>query len=408
MSQEINNSEYRKKALKNLIGMLHDGKSVDEVKELFRRDFALVDASEIAAAEQALIAEGMPATEIQRLCDVHAAIFEGSVAQIHSQPAKELTHPITVMKAENRALDALSTRALATIEEGDAKKAGELAAQLEQLLEVDKHYLKKENLIFPYLERNGITGPPKVMWGVDDEIRRALKDALQLLKAKPLLAKSAYEAAQVAVTKLRDMISKEENILFPMTEQALSKEDFDKIAEELPGLGYCLISGPAYVGEVSADYGFVPRDVDNKPTSTDAQLSDGMIHLPTGALTAKELSALFNTLPVDITFVDANNEVRYFSEGGSRIFPRTKAVIGRNVTACHPPASVHVVEDIVNDLRSGKKSHEDFWLNVRGKFILIRYFAVRDENGEYLGALEVTQDIGPLKEITGEKRLVQD
>ncbi len=123
-------------------------------------------------------------------------------------------------------------------------------------------------------------------------------------------------------------------------------------------------------------------------------------------INVNKISALLNTLPLDITFVDKDGVVKYFSNGSERIFARTKAVIGRKVQNCHPPASVHVVEEVVENLRSGKKDHEDFWIKMGLRYAYIRYFAVRDENGEFLGVLEVTQDIKPIQEITGEKRLV--
>ncbi|HOO26722.1 MAG TPA: PAS domain-containing protein, partial [Clostridiales bacterium] len=131
------------------------------------------------------------------------------------------------------------------------------------------------------------------------------------------------------------------------------------------------------------------------------------IVLPTGEFALNELEQVLNHLPFDITFVDKNDVVKYFSQGKDRIFVRTKAVIGRNVSKCHPPASVHVVENIVADFKSGKKDHEDFWINMGDTYVYIRYFAVRDEAGEYLGVVEVTQDIKPIQAITGEKRLVE-
>ena len=134
--------------------------------------------------------------------------------------------------------------------------------------------------------------------------------------------------------------------------------------------------------------------------------ANGSVQLPTGFLSVPELSRLLDTLPIDITFVGVDDTVRYFSQGSERVFPRTKAIIGRNVKNCHPPASVHIVEGIIADFKSGKKDHEDFWIKLGDKFVYIRYFAVRDEAGSYLGVLEVTQDIAPIQAIEGEKRLV--
>jgi len=134
----------------------------------------------------------------------------------------------------------------------------------------------------------------------------------------------------------------------------------------------------------------------------------GVLTLPSGVLKTEEVIRMLDVLPFDITFVDKDDIVKYFSQGTERIFPRTKAIIGRNVSNCHPPASVHIVEKIVEDFKNGIKDHEDFWINMGEKFILIRYYAVRSEKGEYLGVLEVTQDIKPIQEITGEKRLASN
>jgi hypothetical protein len=129
------------------------------------------------------------------------------------------------------------------------------------------------------------------------------------------------------------------------------------------------------------------------------------VQFDAGFMLPEEINAMLNVLPVDITFVDKNGKVKYFSQGKERIFARPKTIIGREVKNCHPPASVHIVEKIVEDLRSGKKDHEDFWINLGDKYVLIKYFAVRDEKGEFLGVVEVSQDIKPIQEIKGEKRL---
>ncbi len=384
MSEFINNREYRKNALKNILRQLHEGRAVDEVKEQFSAAFGGVSAEEISQAEQALIREGLPVSEVQRLCDVHASVFKGSIEDIH-KPVEEPDmpgHPVHTLKAENRAIEALIE---AIRDGGSGLKEG-----LERLYEgIDIHYKKKENLLFPYMEKYGITAPPKVMWGVDDEIRELLRSAQEA--ASP-------SAAEPAFTKALDMIFKEENILLPILLENLTDDEWKKSAEESAEFGYCLIDNvpawePAQKAEQSASH---------------AQAPAGGIHLPTGSFTAKELERIFNTLPVDITFVGKDDLVHYFSQSNERIFPRTTAVIGRNVSDCHPPASVHVVEKLVGDFKSGAKDSEDFYIRMKDKYILIRYFAVRGEDGEYMGVLEVTQNIAPLQAISGEKRLLSE
>jgi DUF438 domain-containing protein len=398
MSQEINNREYRKQAIKDLLKQLHAGKSVDEVKAQFEEAFGGVAASEISEAEQALISEGLPVSEVQRLCDVHAAVFKGSVDQIHAPRSAEDTpgHPAHTLKAENRAAERLISRKIRphieALRGGDADAAKALKADLVQLAQLDTHYVKKEMLLFPYMEKYGITAPPKVMWGVDDEIRGMIRQAAEAADAG---SADAADKAEAAADKAAEMIFKEENILLPMLLEVLTGEEWQHIAEQSEELGWCLIPRPPV---------WKPEAEKAKPAPAAAQAGD--ISMPTGFLSAREVAARLDTLPVDITFVGKDDTVRYFSQTAERVFPRTRAIIGRKVSDCHPPASVHIVEGIVEDFKSGKKTHEDFWIRMGGKYVYIRYFAVRDAAGEYLGVLEVTQDIAPIQEITGEKRLV--
>lgn len=400
MSEEINNREYRQKVLKELISQLHDGKSVDEVKNRFAAVFGDVSAEEIAQAEQALITNGLPVSEVQRLCDVHAAVFKGSIEEIHqpSDLSEVPGHPANTFKRENRGIEKLTgeiREQLALLPDSSAEK--KITASLEQLTQIDRHYLKKENLLFPYMEQYGITAPPKVMWGVDDEIRSQLKEVLGKLKAKD--AAQLQKTVAALLDKITEMIFKEENILLPMLFENLTQDEWKRIADESGELGYCLI-----------DRVPIWTPVSKKETEAVQQekTAPGVITLPTGVLKTEELEQMLDTLPFDITFVDKDDTVKYFSQGAERIFPRTKSVIGRKVSNCHPPASVHIVEKLVEDFKTGKKDNEDFWIDMGEKYILIRYFAVRNEEGAYLGVLEVTQNIRPIQAIKGEKRLVSE
>lgn len=401
MSESINNREYRQNVIKQVISKLHEGKTVDEVKQEFEAAFSGVSATEISEAEAALIAEGLPVAEIQRLCDVHAAVFKGTIEEIH-QPSDQTQipgHPANTLIRENRAIERILEKQIKPYLEGKNETQDLLSLEegLNNLSRIDLHYSKKENLFFPYMEQYGITAPPKVMWGVDDEIRDMLKAAQRVIieKTEDLSMEDAKDKINALVEKIQEMIFKEENILLPMLLETLTQDEWKKIAEESGEIGFLVEKVPVWnpVAEYQAEI---------KEEKKEA----GVITLPTGVLRAEELIQLLNTLPFDITFVDKDDVVKYFSQSSERVFPRTKAVIGRNVSNCHPPASVHIVEQIVADFKSGKKDHEDFWIKMGDKYILIRYYAVRSETGEYLGVLEVTQDIKPIQEITGEKRLV--
>jgi DUF438 domain-containing protein len=399
MSQEINNREYRKRVIKDLIAQLHAGKTADEVKQQFEEAFEGVSSFEISAAEQALIAEGVPVEEVQRLCDVHAAVFKGSI----EEPKVDLTqlpgHPVNTLKEENSALEELiETRIKPKLKSLSGDKLEGLAEDFDLLGEIDIHYLKKENLMFPYLEKYGITAPPKVMWGVDDEIRGLIKEVSAMLEQDGTDLRLLKEKAETAIEKVTEMIYKEENILVSMLVEHLTQDEWKNIADESYDLGFCLIGDPPR---------WEPQG-EKHPVAGEPAAEEGRIYLPSGSFTVRELTAIMNTLPFDITFVDKNDEVKYFSQGAHRFFPRTTAVLGRKVTNCHPPASMHIVEGIVSDFKSGRKDHEDFWIKKGDYYIYIRYFAVRDEKGEYAGTVEVTQNIAPIQKITGEKRLVSD
>jgi DUF438 domain-containing protein len=388
---------------------LHNGKSVEEVKERFGKLIDGVSATEISAMENALIKEGMPVTEVQRLCDVHAAVFKGSIEEIHMPQNQEDNpgHPVFTFKAENRALERLIRKSIrpnleAFLSEDNKENREKLLESMTKLWEIDKHYLRKENLLFPYMEKYGITAPPKVMWGVDDEIREAIKEVIQQLAKYDGAKENLAEKLEAAVGRVEEMIFKEENILFPMVLDTLNEDEWLKIAKESSEIGYSLY-------EPKMEWKPVKVNVEEKvQTQGDEPIESGYHKFETGILSGEEIEAIMNTLPVDITFVDKDGTVKYFTQGKERIFPRTKAVIGRQVQNCHPPASVHIVEQIVEDLKSGKKDQEDFWIRMGDRYVSIRYFAVRDGNGEFLGTLEFTQDIAPIQAIKGEKRLVAE
>lgn len=406
MSELIGSREHRQKIMKELIMELHAGKSAAEVKERFARLIAGVSPAEISKLEQSLIMEGMPVSEVQRLCDVHAAVFKGAIEPAGRPGEVPPGHPVHTFKKENEAITALLDGRLkphlAALAREDTPEARRLLVEdLDLLGQIDKHYSRKENLLFPHLERYGVTAPPKVMWGVDDEIRDALKRTRGML-ADPGApdAKAATAAIESMADRVREMISKEETILLPMALGTLTEADWARIAADSPEIGYCLI-------EPDGGMPAAPADGAAGGAAQGAKDRDG-IDLPTGSLTIRQLAAILDRLPVDLTFIDADDTVRYFSRNPERVFVRPPSIIGRRVQNCHPPASVQVVEGLLADLKSGRKDCEAFWLRLGERYVYIRYFAVRDEGGAYLGTLEVTQDIAPIQEIHGEKRLVSE
>lgn len=406
MSELINNSENRKKKLKELILKLHDGQSQETVREELLKSLSNVPYEEVVEVEQELIKEGLAESEILKLCDAHSAVLHGNIdlSKARKIPAG---HPVDVMLKENGELKKLagSIRQLLEVIENAGDKNLEanllkLRGLFNNLYDVDKHYLRKEYLLFPYLEKLGISGPPKVMWGKHDEIRGQIKGAIELLKTDGITAEELLASAEIvlvpAVNGVVDMTTKEEEILLPMSLDKLSEDDWYEIDRQSLEIGYCLYDPPQSWKPAGA-----PAD-----TLAEMNKSGGNIQLPSGSFSVEELLAILNSLPVDMTFVDRNDKVKYFSQAKERIFQRNRAILNRDVRLCHPPASAHIVDKIIDDFRSGRKSRAPFWINMGGKMIHIEYFALRNEKGEYLGTLEVSHNVQPYRDLEGEQRIL--
>lgn len=404
MSELINNREHRQEILKEVIRELHAGKTVEEVKAKFAEAIKGVSPSEISAMENQLVKEGLPIEEIQYLCNVHAAVFKGSIEEIH-HPEEVPGHPVYTMRKENEAIanyieDNLKPNLLKFKEDDNKENINNLIQDINLLFDIDKHYSRKENLIFPYLEKYNITAPPKVMWGVDDEIRALLKEIKLLLVDYRGNKDEVVEKTKEAAHEINEMIYKEDSILFPMALETLTEDEWISIYHESDEIGYALI-------EPETEWKLKRADI-IKTEEEKGTLEGGYVKFETGILSSNEINGILNTIPGDMTFIDKDDIVKYFSAGKERIFARTKAVIGRSVQNCHPPASVNVVDKILEDFKSGAKDSESFWINMGDLYVYIRYFAVRDEDGNYLGTLEFSQNIAPIQEIEGEKRLLSE
>lgn len=400
MSEFINNEGLKRQALlKNIIKSLHSGTDIEDAKKEFKKHFEQVSTQEISQMEQALIKEGMKIEEVQNLCDVHAALFDGSISDIHKTKDHTQTpgHPVQVFMQENDRIEQLIKEEV-ELYLGDDSKTAQLMLRvgLDRLLEIDKHYKRKEYLFFPNLEKKGIDAPPKVMWAVDDEVRLELKTCIKDLSAIEQDRLKIEENVKKVLAKIRDMIVKENNILMPLLIETISFFDWILIDSSSEELGYFIDKPKASWKKES-----VEEKVDKE------SFIEGEVKFDAGSLTPEVLNQMLNSLPLDMTFVDKDGYVKYFSQGNERIFDRPKTIIGRHVNMCHPPQSVHVVEEIVESFKSGEKNNEDFWIRMKDMFVYIRYFAVRSKTGEFLGTLEVTQNIKPIVELEGEKRLVE-
>lgn len=405
MSEIFSKKEDKKQMVKELIKKLHAGVKPDEVKKEFKDILKGIEPKDITEIEEELIKEGMPMEEIQRLCDVHLTVFKESLEKEKTLPPPG--HPIHILMEEHKILLQFVNELRNITQKGkqvkDFESVGKEMEQLSHIVEhfkdSEKHYVREENVLFPYLEKHGITQPPAIMWSEHNEIRNIKKELYDTVEnyKNMSLQDFAKKLANVAAS-LGDMLQshfyKENNILFPTGLKVITENEWIDVKKQFDELGYCCFT-PETVRE----------DVPGVKISKREAVAEGQIVFETGSFSKEELEILLNTLPVDITFVDKEDTVRYFSQSKERIFPRTKAVIGRKVQLCHPKQSLHKVEQILNDFRNNKRDVAEFWINLKGRLIYIRYFAVR-KNGEYLGTLEVTQDITDVKKIEGEKRLL--
>ncbi|MGD0280739.1 MAG: DUF438 domain-containing protein [Dissulfurispiraceae bacterium] len=381
-------STQRLETLKGIIKDLHKGGDKQLLTERFNELIKDVAPWEIANMEQQLMAEGMPQEEIKRLCDVHVEVFKKSLDR-KVVPGLPAGHPVHTLMLENRAAEDImkEIEAVGGIQD-DGKR---LSALFERLSELDVHYIRKENQLFPILESKGISGPSKVMWSLHDDIRAMLKD----VKAKIRSGSVKEVEIKAVLYMINDMIYKEEHIFFPMALESLTEEDWGRVRDGEDEVGYAWVK-PESTWQPSSRAMSVERMIENI----------GRINLDTGLLTIEQINLILTNLPLDISFVNEQDEVIYYSQTPERIFPRSPGIIGRKVQNCHPPKSVDTVERILEAFKAGTRDVADFWIQMKGRFLHIRYFAVRDKEGKYKGTLEVSQDVTEIRNLEGQKRLL--
>jgi hypothetical protein len=396
--------EDKKMMLKEAIKQLHAGASPQEVKETFKQVLEGISPLEIAKIEQELVKEGMPREQIQKLCDVHMAVFREQLEKQKLDIPAE--HPISILMEEHKIMlqiaEKLDTITNKVQQISDTSYVSEEIHNLEHIavdfLDAEKHYLREENVLFPSLEKHGITEPPAIMWMEHNQIREKKKQLNQIIENYNTTSfqdfkKKLGETAEALNSLLPSHFFKENSILFPTALRVITDEEWKEIRNEFDEIGYCCFTPPHLTA---------PPQKEEKAVSA----PEGILRFETGTLSKEELEALLDSLPLDITFVDKEDAVKYFSKAEKRIFVRTKAIIGRKVQLCHPQKSVYIVNKIVKSFKKGKKDVAEFWIPMNNRLIYIRYFAVRDKNGKYLGTIEVTQDITDIKKIEGEKRLL--
>lgn len=398
MSEFYRGFDERKEILKDIIRRIHKGEDPERVKSEFKELLKEVQPDEIAKIEEELIKEGMDRNEIQKLCEVHLLVFKES---LEKKEFIDKTNPVNILMKEHELMlkmgDELTKMLNFVIDEKTYKEnEGKIDEIINNFKDSESHYLREENSLFPTLEKYGVVEPPKIMWMEHDKIREIKKSLFENYdNLKKNFNEDILQKIKSLSLELFNFINshffKENNVLFPTANKLFKKDDFLKVKKDFDEIGY-----PS----------FLPDEFKEKiEFKEEEKIIKEEIIFPTGSFTLDELEAVLNTLPVDITFVDKNDKVKYFSMTKDRIFVRTKAVIGRSVQNCHPQKSVHIVNKIVEEFKKGTRDSAEFWINLNGRLIYIRYFAVR-KDGEYLGTIEVTQDITEIKKIEGEKRLL--
>lgn len=403
-SKRTKEFERRQAILKDLILRLHAGEDSAKIKQEFQKHFDNVSALEISVMERGLLTQGIEVEDIQRLCNIHASLFAGAVAYDRpvSEEMEKPGHPIRVLKEENLAIESALDRIARLLEAYFVSKEASLKEgllkQLGILWAFDKHYARKEYAIFPIMERYGMTAPPKVMWGVDDEIRAQFKEVRKLLEADQLDgAREKFDALKYEMT---EMIIKEEEILIPMVSDSFTEADWLEIADASEEIGYCIVRPEAK---------WAPKITVIGDEKASENTEDGDVHFETGHLSIKELEKILNSLPLEITFIDAEEKLKYYNNGpDEKIFMRTKNAINGQAENCHPAKSVKIMKQLVADLKSGKKDVETLWYEELGKFVVVTYCAVRDDDGVFLGTLEYVQDAKSIRGLEGEKRKISE
>lgn len=419
-ASETLTADERSQLLKSYVKRLNDGEDLESVREDFRKHFSNVEAIEIMRAEQELMASGMEPAKVQKLCDVHSALFHGATRQEQIANAEravneslmrenqkagvetgrdarddakvaaekleqEEGHPLQVLTLENNAIQKQINVLRAMLEANASVE--ELLPQVQKIRAISSHYGKKGDLIYPLLKtKYDIAGPSNVMWGVDDEIRDAYRDLYNQktkdeAKWKDILSKT--------LTRTEEMIFKEQNILFPICVQYFTEEQWIHMSRDFKGYDLCLIEPvPEWKKAAEAETGKAGQG----ETAQAMDAAEGEIVLPTGHMTLKQLTAVLNTIPMELTFVDHKDFNRYFNDG-EKMFKRPSMALDREVYTCHPPKVEPIVRQIISDFKSGKKDSVEVWNNKSADPMFIRYLAVRDKEGNYIGTLECVENM---------------
>jgi uncharacterized protein len=367
------------------------GKHTMELYREYEQDILSVEADELFTLFLDRLKKGETSDQIllylDRLMHVFAQSLKSKTSEIPSDSF--IDHMIRENIEMTNRMNQIK-KILALSDYSDRK--GDLLVRFEELLDFNVHYIKKENILFPYLEKSDekYTGV-SIMWTLHDQMRETLRNILQILKEVDFDQKAFIMDVGRYFFQVFGLIQKEEYILYPVALKTLTPQQHDQMREQSFEVGFAFIDEPEE---------FVSED-------SNAEFDGWIYRSETGELTYQQLTLFINALPVDCTLIDEHNKVRYFTRPKDRIFPRSPAIIGRDVRNCHPADSVDVVNKIIEAFRNNERDVATFWIDMRGKKLLIQYYALRNAQGEYKGTLEVSQDITEIQKLEGQRRLLQ-
>jgi DUF438 domain-containing protein len=387
-----------------------------EARELVNKTFDHITAEEFAYGEQHLYNSGITdeimAEGMDDIIDVFRDVLSVNRLDL---PAG---HPIQTYSDEAAAIKKVVHKMEVKLKGKFIKNEWlELYAQLSQ---INTHFSRKQHQLFSALERKGFDRPSKIMWTFDDRVRDAIKDAYELLQSDK--DQSFVEAQPNVIHLVRDILSKERDVLYPTSLKLLSDEEFAEMRISDDEIGYCLIEKPLpYKGAATKTEQMQGKD---SPAADSTLLQDlkavlekhgvagngsskgDLLDVTTGRITLEQINLIYKHMQVDLSFVDENDEVRFYTDTKHRIFPRSAGVIGRKVQNCHPRESLHMVEAVINAFRSGEQDTAEFWIDKGEKFIYILFTALRDDAGNYRGTLESMQEVAHIRSLTGSQRLL--
>jgi DUF438 domain-containing protein len=412
MSEFLNKKNKKISLMKDLLIEMDKGNlSPAEIKQKFKEILSDVTPADIAIIENELITkEGFPAEKIHDLCEIHIEIFRESLEK--NEIVAEESNPIRLLMGEHNEIGKILGKAQKIAKELSAKlnkentieKLNELKLIAILLRGLESHMQREENTIFPFLEKHDIIQPPKILWSEHDRLRESLKELQKLLSNSDNNLDNLQTKLITLVNFIIDLktshMYKENKILFPTAMQKITPGEWIEIKKSMNEIGYAEFTPKKLILQIEVGVEHTRQSKENDESGT--------IVFESGELSEIEIKSIIDTIPFEITFVDKKDLVKYFNKGDKRTFIRTQSIIGRSVQNCHPHKSIHIVEKIVNDFKSRKRDLAEFWINMNGKLVYIRYFAVRDKEGNYLGTLEVTQDATQIRNLKGEKRIYSE